>query len=91
MATDITQDSGTEDAVLCTHGETLAALFRHWQSHGRLRLGLPIEKIDKSVAQKSGAWIMEDEGVLLRGRYLPAPDLRRRQGSAPRSSRPRPS
>ena len=50
-----------------------------------------IEKIDKSVAQKSGAWIMEDEGVLLRVRYLPAPDLRRRQGSAPRSSRPRPS
>ena len=71
----LTQDSRTADAVLCTHGETFVALFKHWQSHGRLRLGLPIEKIDKRIAQKSGAWIMEDDGVHLRGHYLPAPDL----------------
>jgi phosphohistidine phosphatase SixA len=70
----LVRQPGTADAVLCTHGETLALLFTHWQADGRLSLGVPVRELDKTVTQKAGAWIVEDDGALLRGRYLPAPE-----------------
>lgn len=70
------QDFASVDGLLCTHGETLAALFRHWQSTGRLPLEPPSGTIDKSITQKSGAWVVEDGvDLLIRAHYLPAPTL----------------
>jgi broad specificity phosphatase PhoE len=65
------------DALLCTHGETLAALLARWQSTHRLRLPVPVQSRGKSVTEKSGGWIMEEETGVLTARYLPPPGSER--------------
>ena len=36
LVAQLAEDPRSEDALLCTHGETLAAVFRHWQRQGHI-------------------------------------------------------
>jgi broad specificity phosphatase PhoE len=62
-----------EDVLLCTHGETLAALLSRWTASGRLNLGQPGQPIEKNATAKSGGWVLTPDGGQLLGRYLPPP------------------
>ena len=66
-------DRACDDAVLCTHGETLAALLARWQSAQRLRLPIPVQRRGKGVTEKSGSWVVEEQSGMLQARYLPPP------------------
>ena len=70
---DLAEDPGSMDAVLCTHGETLAALLGHWQAQGRIVLAPPTGKISKNTTQKSGGWLVQ-KNAQLQAVYLPPPD-----------------
>jgi phosphohistidine phosphatase SixA len=70
-------DPACEDALLCTHGETLAALLARWQSTHRLSLPVPVQSRGKSVTEKSGGWIIEQRTGVLTARYLPPPGSER--------------
>jgi broad specificity phosphatase PhoE len=67
------EDPSNADGVLCTHGETLAALLGHWHRMRRMRFPVPMQRIGKGVTEKSGGWIVTDEGGTLHARYLPPP------------------
>jgi 8-oxo-dGTP diphosphatase len=71
---ELAEDSGSIDAVLCTHGETLAALLGHWQARGHIVFTPPTGTILKSTTQKSGGWLVYS-GAELQARYLPPPQL----------------
>ena len=60
------------DAVLCTHGETLAALLGHWQARGCIVLTPPTGEISKDTTQKSGSWLVQNDAQL-QAVYLPPP------------------
>jgi phosphohistidine phosphatase SixA len=66
-------DPACEDALLCTHGETLAALFAQWQSTERVRLPVPLQRRGKNATEKSGAWLVDERGGRLDVRYLSPP------------------
>lgn len=59
-----------EGSVLCTHGETLAALLRHW--HRRSSVSLPVRRrqISKGLTEKGGSWVVEDHGDGPSAHYL---------------------
>jgi phosphohistidine phosphatase SixA len=65
---------GCDDALLCTHGETLAALLARWEATHRVRLPVPVQRRGKGVTEKSGGWVVEEQGGLLQAHYLPPPD-----------------
>jgi phosphohistidine phosphatase SixA len=64
-------DPALENAVLCTHGETLSALLERWQGRSTVALPLVPEAPPLSGAtEKGAAWIVD--GVIGRpARYLP--------------------
>jgi phosphohistidine phosphatase SixA len=72
LVAELAQDPGSTDAVLCTHGETLAALLGYWQARGQIILTPPAAKIDKKTTQKSGGWLVAGQ-TPLQARYLPPP------------------
>src|SRR3954454_205505 len=75
---ELAEDPGSMDAVLCTHGETLVALLRHWQERGRIVLIPPTGKIATTTTPKSGGWLVRsDSGGQLQPRYLPPRQLSR--------------
>ena len=69
-----------EEVLLCTHGETLAALLSRWTARGRLNLGPSGQPIEKNATAKSGGWALIADGGRVRGRYLPPPALLEAQG-----------
>jgi phosphohistidine phosphatase SixA len=73
LVAELAEDPGSMDAVLCTHGETLAALLEHWQARGRIVLTPPTSKISKNTTQKAGGWLVHNHAQL-RADYLPPPD-----------------
>ena len=68
-------DPGCEAALLCTHGETLTALFAQWQSDEQVRLPVPVQRGGKNATEKSGAWVVDERNGRLDVRYLPPPVL----------------
>lgn len=84
LVAQLAEDPRSEDALLCTHGETLAALFRHWQRHDHIILTPPAREIRKNMTQKSGGWLVEANTHLQAG-YFPPPHV----PDTPTSSRTR--
>jgi len=70
-----------DDVLLCTHGETLAALLSRWTAAGRLALGRRTSPIGKNATAKSGGWVMTQDDGMLRGAYLPPPAVLEWQGT----------
>ena len=83
LVSELAEDPGSMDAVLCTHGETLAALLGHWQARGRIVLTPPTSKISKNTTQKSGGWLSRTMHNCRRSTF---PRLSRRSRPALRSS-----
>jgi phosphohistidine phosphatase SixA len=71
---ELAEEPGSIGAVLCTHGEILAALLGHWQARDHIVLTPPTGKIEKSTTQKSAGWLVHGTGQL-QARYLPPPQL----------------
>jgi broad specificity phosphatase PhoE len=67
---DLLSDPAFDNSVVCTHGETIAAILRRWSKLGLVRL--PIEKSDIRVdsTAKGGCWIVIDEGTGWSAHYL---------------------
>lgn len=63
----ILEEPRTQQAVLCTHGEVLQALFR------LLRAGEMLEGQAEPPWEKGSAWVLERVGGRFRARYLAAP------------------
>jgi hypothetical protein len=72
LVAQLAEDPRSEDALLCTHGETLAAVFRHWQRHDCVVLTPPTREIRKNMTEKSGGWLVE-ANTHLHASYFPPP------------------
>jgi 8-oxo-dGTP diphosphatase len=74
VVAELAQDPGSTDALLCTHGETLAALLNYWHAGGHLTLTPSTGKIGQDTTQKSGGWVVHGR-TQMRAHYLPPPQL----------------
>ena len=54
-------DPAMEGAVLCTHGETLKALFEFWEAHGGIHVVLNGAGRRPGDNEKGGGWLILDE------------------------------
>jgi hypothetical protein len=66
---------GIEDAVLCTHGETLSALIRRWRRRDRVTFTVDGPRSDqplsgKNATEKGAAWIVVDDDDGRSAHYL---------------------
>jgi phosphohistidine phosphatase SixA len=69
------RDQDLEGAVLCTHGETLAALIRRWQQKSNVTFsvdGPPADHplLGKNATEKGAAWIVVDDETGRSAHYL---------------------
>jgi len=69
------RDPALEGAVLCTHGETLAALIRRWRQRSGMTFsfdGPPAEHplLGKNATEKGAAWIVVDDETGRSAHYL---------------------
>jgi 8-oxo-dGTP diphosphatase len=74
VVAELAQDPGSTDALLCTHGETLAELLKYWHAGDHIRLTPSTGKIGKDTTQKSGGWVVHGSAHM-RAHYLPPPQL----------------
>lgn len=63
-------DPAMDGAVLCTHGETLTVLLRHWHRHATVALPLDGRQVRKGATEKGGAWVVADDGDGWQAHYL---------------------
>jgi phosphohistidine phosphatase SixA len=57
-------------AVLCTHGETIKALFRFWDAHGRVHAIVDGASARKVRTEKGAAWLVAEEASGRTAHYL---------------------
>jgi 8-oxo-dGTP diphosphatase len=58
-----------QNPVLCTHGELMPKIIRRLRESG-------MKGHDANIAQKAAGWVLDvEDGSVVRGRYLPPPDL----------------
>jgi phosphohistidine phosphatase SixA len=63
-------DPAVRGSVLCTHGETIAALLRRWHRRGTVRIPLRKRDITKSATSKGAGWVVEETSSGLTCHYL---------------------
>ena len=61
---------GYDNAVLCTHGETIMLILARWKQFNLVSVPVKRSEISKDVTAKGGAWIVLDDGDGWTAHYL---------------------